>query len=52
MGSARLDRSQKDGLPSRSRGFMRLKAINSRIGEGSPVAAPSHRHPEKAGAAC
>ena len=40
-----LGRSQKDGLPSRSRGvswLLRLKAINSRIGEGSPVAAPSN----------
>jgi hypothetical protein len=36
-GSAWLGRSQKDGLPSRSRGVswrLRLKAINSRTGEG------------------
>jgi hypothetical protein len=42
-GSAWLGRSQKDGLPSRSRGVswrLRLKAINSRTGEGQPGCCP------------
>src|SRR5262249_16812276 len=40
-GSARLGRSQKDGLPKGD--ALRFKAINSRTGRGSPVAAPFNR---------
>ena len=42
-GSARLGRSQKDGLPSRSRGrrvCLGLKAINSRTVKGQPNSCP------------
>jgi hypothetical protein len=45
-GSARLGRSQKDGLPSSLPGWhgkLGLKAINSRTGRGSLVAAPFNR---------
>jgi hypothetical protein len=45
-GSAWLGRSQKDGLPSRCRGWhgkLGFKAINLRTGKGSLIAAPFNR---------
>jgi hypothetical protein len=47
-GSAWLGRFQKDGLPSRCRGWhgkLGFKAINSRTGKGSLIAAPFNRDP-------